>query len=262
MSLGDNMENSDLRLTDNEAEYLLSYINNVLIPSSDEFFNLLDENEVKLHHAFSFNAIVTHAIDYMVFIAKKTGRATRTKFIKEFDEKYYIEGSVHINNKFRLLDAINNSFKHVELDKSQSRYADLIRTYGELTFHSLKENDGKIFFDMPSYKFDYCRVVLKPVAAIFNCGLETTQDVIDFINGDICGCVGYGHFDYDYEPEDAIDRMIDHCNPQCLDCGEGTDECDCPNFVYGNKQGDFVPATDPFFDFDDVMSQISGSKKT
>ena len=79
---------SEKKLQDEDAKYLLSYINDVLIPSSKEFFSLLDRNDVKLHHAFSFNAIMTHAIDYMVFIARKTGDASRGKFLLEFDKKY------------------------------------------------------------------------------------------------------------------------------------------------------------------------------
>lgn len=56
---------------EHDANYLLCYINDVLIPGSNEFFKLLNDNKVELHHAFSFNAILAHAIDYMVFIAKK-----------------------------------------------------------------------------------------------------------------------------------------------------------------------------------------------
>jgi hypothetical protein len=76
--------------SEENAEYLLSYIDDVLKPASKEFFDLLDKNEIKLHHAFSFNAIVAHVIDYMVFIAKKQGEATRSNFINEFDKKYYV----------------------------------------------------------------------------------------------------------------------------------------------------------------------------
>ncbi|MBO9479984.1 hypothetical protein [Salinisphaera sp. G21_0] len=107
-----------------DASYLLNYINDVLNPASKDFFKLLDGNKVKLHHAFSFNSILAHAIDYMVFIANKMGKITRKDFVCNFDKEYYVDGCVHINNKFRLLDAINNSFKHVEL--SQDRYHDLI----------------------------------------------------------------------------------------------------------------------------------------
>lgn len=244
---------------ENDAKYLILYINDVLIPASGEFFNQLSNNKVKLHHAFSFNAILAHAIDYMVFIAKKMTNASRGSFIKDFDERYSVDGCAHINNKFTLLDAVNNSFKHVELDKE--RYKKLIEMYGDLSFHSLKHENGKIFFDMPAYRFDYSRVVLRPIAAIFNCGLKSTNNIDDFINGRICGSTGYGHFCYDYEPHDAIDRMIDYCNPDCMDCGEGADDCDCPNFIYDGNNGEFAANVDPRFNFDDVMSNISGTRE-
>ncbi|MFT6189424.1 MAG: hypothetical protein ACJAW8_001744 [Oleispira sp.] len=252
------MEVYNKQSNENDAKYLLSYINDVLIPSSKEFFHLLDDNKVLLHHAFSFNAILAHAIDYMVFIAKKMGKTDRKDFISQFDKKYYVDGCVHINNKFRLLDAVNNSFKHVELD--QKRYSDLIETYGDLTFHSLQAEGGKVLFVSDSFNFDYCRVVMRPIAAIFNCGLESTNDVDDFINGRMCGSTGYGFFDYDYEPHDAIDRMIDACNQECMDCGECEDNCDCPSFIYGDEKGEFSGNLDPSFNTDDVMSQISGSR--
>lgn len=242
-----------------DAKYLLSYIDGVLIPASDEFFSQLSGNNIKLHRAFSFNAILAHAIDYMVFIAKKMTNVSRSKFIECFDERYAVNGCAHINNKFALLDAVNNSFKHVELDKN--RYPKLIEVYGELSLHCLKNDNGKVFFDMPSYRFDYSRVVLRPIATIFNCGLNSTNDIDDFINGRICGSTGYGCFDYNYETRDAIDRMIDYCNPECMDCGEWSEDCDCPSFTYGTRRGEFNPNTDPNFDFDDVMSNISGTRE-
>ncbi|MCS6191998.1 hypothetical protein [Shewanella baltica] len=240
--------------------YLISYINDVLIPASNEFSNHLSKNKVRLHHVYSFNAILAHAIDYMVFIAKKNNnKASRKAFIKEFDDRYAVDGCEHINNKFTLLDAINNSFKHVELNKIW--YKELIKKYGELSFHSLKYENGKVFFVMPDYKFDYSRVVLRPIAAIFNCDLKTTDDIDDFINGRIYGSSGYGHFNYDYEPHDAIDRMVDACNPVCMDCGEGYDKCDCPNFIYHGNRGEFSGNLGPNFDFADVMSNISGTRE-
>lgn len=257
--IGVKLEIYNVKSEERDARYFLSYINDVLIPSSDEFFGLLDDDKILLHHAFSFNAILAHAIDYMVFIAKKATEANRKDFIDQFDKRYHVDGCAHINNKFKLLDAINNSFKHVELE--QKRYSDLIEIYGDLTFHSLAPSEGKIFFESSSYKFDYCRVVMRPIAAIFNCGLKTVNDVDDFINGRICGSTGYGHFDYDYQPHDAIDRMIDACNPECMDCGEGENDCDCPNFIYGASRGEFSSNTDPNFDLDNVMSNISGSRE-
>ncbi|MCX6073528.1 MAG: hypothetical protein NTY39_04335 [Campylobacterales bacterium] len=249
-------------LNDDEAKYLLAYINDVLIPSSEEFMKLLANNQVMLHHAFSFNAILAHAIDYMVFLAKKMGAATRIAYIKEFDEKYNVSGAIHISNKFRLLDAINNSFKHVELDKNTSRYKDLIETYGELTFHSLKSNNGKVYFEMPTYKFDYGRVILRPIAVIFDCQLQSTKDVIDFIKGNRKGSFCYESFDnlYEYEPWDAIDRMIDYCNPQCMNCGE-YQNCECSSYNYASIKGESKPNTDPKFEFKSVMSEISGTRE-
>lgn len=54
-----------------DAKYLVCYINDVLTPASDEFFSQLAHNKVMLHNAYSFNTISAHAIDYMLFIAKK-----------------------------------------------------------------------------------------------------------------------------------------------------------------------------------------------
>lgn len=130
---------------------------------------------MNLHHVFSFNAILAHAVDYMLFIAKKKTSTNRKCFIKSFDERYAIDGCSHINNKFALLDAVNNSFKHVELDKN--RYKHLTERYEDLSFHSFKPDQGKVFFDMPSYRFDYSRVVLRPIAAIFNAPLGSTHTV-------------------------------------------------------------------------------------
>lgn len=246
--------------SEENSKYLLSYLNEVLIPASNDFFDLLDENQLKLHHAFSFNAILAHAIDYMVFIAKKHTKATRGNFISTFDEKYAVDGCIHINNKFSLLDAVNNSFKHVELEKG--RYIPLINLYGDLSFHCLIQKQGKIFFEMPNHKFDYARVVLRPVAAIFNCDLQNTNDVDDFINGRIFGSTGYGQFLYDYEPHDAIERMIDAANPECMECGENESKCDCQKFIYVNHIGQYTPNLDPKFEFTDVISEISGTRES
>lgn len=246
-------------ITKANTDYFLSYINNVLEPARKEFLFLIKNNEVKLHHAYSFNAILAHAIDYMVFIINKIKKVERSVFVKEFDDKFRVEGSIHINNKFRLLDAVNNSFKHVELDRA--RYSELIKFYGNLSFNCLKEDAGKIFFVMPNFRFDYCRVVLRPISAIFLCGLESHDDVMNFISGDLCGGLNYGIFPYDYEATDAIDRMTDHCNPQCMDCGESYDNCDCQNFIYDSKSGEFNPNQDSSFEFDDVVSTVSGTRE-
>ncbi len=75
------MDRYNEKSSEEDARYLISYINDVLIPASDEFFSQLSDNKVKLHHVYSFNAILAHAIDYMLFIAKKMTNATRGSFI-------------------------------------------------------------------------------------------------------------------------------------------------------------------------------------
>ncbi|MGO1282567.1 MAG: hypothetical protein ACTHUJ_06490, partial [Psychrobacter sp.] len=60
---------------------------------------------------------------------------------------------------------------------------------------------------------------------------------------------------------DAIDRMIDFCNSECKNCGEVDDDCDCVNYIYGQKLGKCSPNIDPSFDFNDVMSDISGARE-
>lgn len=242
-----------------DARYLLSYLNEVLIPASQDFFGSLDNNQLKLHQAFSFTTILAHAIDYILFISKKKIKIDRVDLVKNFDQRYAVDGCKHINNKFSLLDAVNNSFKHVELDPKRKTYTELLQIYGELSFNCIKEEKGKIFFNTTSYVFDYSRVVLRPIAAIFNCNLVNTNDVDDFINGRICGSTSYGSFSYDYEPHDAIDRMIDACSAECMDCGENGDNCDCRKFIYANNRGQYSPNIDPSFELNEVMSQIIGT---
>lgn len=251
---------------EDDAKYLLSYINDVLIPASKEFFVLLDKNQVLLHHAFSFNTILAHAIDYIDFVVKKVTALSselrvipRKNLVSQFDERYRVDGCSNINNKFRLLDAVNNSFKHVKLDRE--RYKDLIKTYGDLSFRNLYSEEGKVFFKSQLYSFDYCRVVMRPIAKIFDCDVKNHNDIDDFINGKIYGSFGHGNFHYEYESHDAIDRMIDFCSSECKNCGEIDDDCDCVSYIYDQKSGERSPNIDSNFNFNDVMSNISGTRE-
>lgn len=247
------------KLKDKDFEYLISYVKNILIPAYREFELEVEENELKLHHVFSFNAVLAHAIDHMEFVYCKAYKTSnlrfRGKIIKEFDEKYYVEGSPFIHSKFRLVDAVNNSFKHVELEKK--RYADLIELYGPLSLNCLKEESGKVYFQMPKYRFDYARVILRNVAIVFDCGINSKEDLVDFLNGDLFGEISSDWEDYDYDdPSTAIDRMTSNCNPMCIDCGEYGDSCECPDYLFNGNNGNNNPDQDPNFDFDDVMSSI------
>ena len=249
-------ENSD-------AEYLISYIQKVLLPASEEFHELLKIDQIKLHHAFSFTTILTHAIDYMVLIDRELNNRSRAKLLNEFDEIYLVQGAKHLNQKFKLLDAVNNAFKHVELDKK--RYKNLINEYGTFTFDSLKVHNGRIFFYHPEYKFDYCRIVLKPIAAIFDCDIKLKDDVVEFLNGKKYGTLHVKQFEsYDhkeYDPMDAIDRMIEYCDPKCLDCVEYQAKCECHSFFYANQKPDSNLDIDKNFDLKKTMAKISGTRE-
>jgi hypothetical protein len=242
-----------------DADYLISYINNIIIPASHDFFILLEDNELKLHNVFSFNAILAHAIDYIWFIVGEKN-IERWKLVNDFDSRYAIEGCVHLKNKFSLLNALNNSFKHVELKKKP--YAPLINQYGDITHLCLKESNGKIFFQTPSHKFDYSRVVLRPIAKIFNCNLSTSSDIAKFINGTESSNFSHKPSVYSSEPDEAIDNLIHHYSSAiCLDCEEDEDQCDCSNFVYGNKPGKFEPVYENYIDIDEHLANISGTRE-
>lgn len=251
-------ENRISEVNEEEVNYLISYISKVVHPSSKEFQKKLKNHNLNLHHAFSFNAILAHAIDYMVFLVRDIEGQNRTKFIKEFDEKYSVDGTAHLGNKFRLLDAVNNSFKHVELDRK--RYRDLIEKYGKLSFSCFSGENGKVYFETEKFKFDYGRVILRPIKEIFSIEIKNYRDVLAFLNGDIHGTTGQEIFIHEYEPWDAIDRMIEYCSSPCKDCGE-IDKCECSNYIYDGEKGKYKPDVDPKFNFDDVMSQISGTRE-
>ena len=256
MNLTENLPTSD----NSNADYLISYIQKVLLPASVEFHELLRLNQIKLHHAFSFTTILTHAIDYLVFIDDDYKRRTRKTLIEDFDEIYSVQGATYVNQKFKLLDAVNNAFKHVELDIN--RYKSLIDKYGLITFDSLQVRDNNVYFVQKEYTFDYCRIVLKPIAAIFDCSINTKDDVIKFLNAKKHGTLHVEDFDYyDNDPMNAIDRMIEYSDPKCLDCGEYQDKCACDSFLYANQKPDSNLDIDKNFDFNETMAQISGTRE-
>ena len=55
--------------------------------------------------------------------------------------------------------------------------------------------------------------------------------------------------------------MIDWCNPICVDCGEGEEDCNCEKFFYGKDTGEFSPVFDSDFDLESTMSEIGSSWK-
>jgi len=112
-------------------------------------------------------------------------------------------------------------------------------------------------FEGAEHRFDFGRVVLRPVlAVVVPLSFDEIEYVAEFAKNGAADVDVLTANDHD---EDPIDQMINHCNRSCLDCGEGEDECRCSEFLYAGNQGEFRPEKDEKFDFDAVMTRISGA---
>jgi len=56
--------------------------------------------------------------------------------------------------------------------------------------------------------------------------------------------------------------MIAFANPTCDDCGESSDLCACETYTYNGEAGAFTSNCCQSFDFDSVMSRISGAYRS
>lgn len=233
-----------------------SYHDRILLPAADSFRRSLDDGQVRLHEVFGTNLFAAHAIDYLLAIRKADEvSGGRTDLVKCFDEVFFVGGGRFQNGKFRLVDAINNALKHVEIDPNRSHhYRDMVESYGPVSFQCLTEDNGRVICFLEGYRFDYSRVVLRPVLdALADRRLDDVEDVLEFARG------GY-ELAMEAQDDDPIDQMIEYCNPVwvCGDCGEGESDCVCAEYVYEGASGEFAPILDDTFDFDEVMSRISG----
>jgi hypothetical protein len=237
------------------------YMQLVVDPAFVALHSDLAGGSARLHQVFGANLFLAHAIDYILAIRIADGIAGgRTTLVKTFDEIFSVAGARFRNRKFELIDAINNSLKHIELDPV--RYNDLKQRYGQLTFRSLVEEDGLVLCLLEGFRFDYARVVLRPAyAALSGLDHESPEEVLEFARGR--GAADSWSVADELmsssDPADAIDQMITACNPECEDCGEGEDTCRCAQFAYDGTVGRFEPIVHDQFEFDTVMSRISGA---
>jgi len=245
---------SDSEAVRRASEDYLRFLRTILRPAAQEFEGRLFAKDLKLHHVFQTNVLTAHMIDYLITIRRAAGlNETRKQLVEAFDQNYAVEGAVYLNRKFQLVDAVNNALKHIALD--WGRYPELIDKYGNIGFGCLREHEGVVLFEAENHHFDFARVVLRPVLEIATrWEFDEIEDVADFALGNYADADIADDFD-----DDPIDQMIDYCNPKCLDCGEGGDDCRCSEFVYAGERGDFRGDWDENFDFDSVMSRISGA---
>lgn len=217
--------------------------------------------KVELHEVFGANLFVAHAVDYIQAIRIADGiEEKRTELIRTFDKKFSVKGARFSNRKFELIDAINNALKHIRLNPK--RYPQLEQLYGRISFQSLVEDQGRVICVLDGYRFDYARVVLRPAyQALANWDFDDVEQVLEFARGELL-LIESTHEDAlmaSCDPADAIDQMIAYCNPSCDDCGEEESDCFCAEYVYKGEQGRFESRFQANFDFDYVMSRISGA---
>lgn len=237
------------------------YVQVIVGPAMDRLLNDMQRRTVSLHEVFGANMFMAHAIDYLRAIREADGRKQgRIDLVRAFDEIYSVGGTRIGNQKFELIDAVNNSLKHIRLDPD--RYDHLLKKYGQMSFRNLVEEGGLVLCILRGYRFDYARVVLRPAYRALS-GIDHTSitDVLEFARGQthVEDRTAEDELMSSSDPADAIDQMIAHCNPACEDCGEEEASCQCALFEYDGVEGHFVPRFNDNFDFDTVMSRISGA---
>lgn len=234
------------------------YVKAIFEPATQSFLQLLEKRDVSLHEVYGVNLFVAHAVDYIWAIRLANGTIEkRSTLVKKFDEVFSIEGARFQNKKFELIDAVNNSLKHIQLDGK--RYPELVRLYGDISFNSLVQDGKRVLCILEGYRFDYARVVLRPaIRALTNWNFEDAEAVLEFASGNVAieGTI------VDHDFDDPIDQMIAYANPTCDDCGETSDLCACGTYTYDGKAGTFTSDFSKSFDFDFVMSRISGSYRS
>lgn len=239
----------------------INYIKFILDPSRKDIQSKIRENKVSLHQVFAANLIVAHSVDYLLAIRVAAGMSNnRTDFVRSFDEIFSIDGAYLSNKKMELIDAINNALKHIRIDPA--RYKSLGERYGQISFQSLVEDEGRVMCHLENYRFDYCRVVLLPaLKALTNWEFEEVEDVLLFARGEMV--VEPWHVSDTYDPDDpstAIERMIEICSSPCKNCEEEADECRCSQYVFAGDEGQFKPLyAASKGEFDELMGQISPS---
>lgn len=237
------------------------YLHVILEPAMAALQADMDARRASLHRVFGANLFVAHAVDYIQAIRKADGvNEGRLDFVRRFDQLFCVGGTRLSNRKFELIDAINNALKHIRLDPT--RYRDLEKYYGPISFQSLYEDKGRVLCILEGYRFDYARVVLRPAyRALANWDFRNTADVLEFSRGefDVDDWSADDELMASDDPADAIDQMIAACNPPCIHCDEGENECVCAEYVFEGEKGQFEPRFCSDFNFDRVMSRISGA---
>lgn len=249
------------------CEDYLNFVNLILKPAALDLGVIVQKNKLRLHDVVGKNMIIAQAMEYLMKIRKVSGISQKKPdFIKEFDHLFLVGGARLKNEKFELIDAINNAVKHIRLRPDQ--YKHIEAKYGSITFQSLVESDDEVICYMRGFKFDYARVVLVPAyEALSRKSFDSIDEVADFALGkkdsrkfdEEIECFNDYSDEFSDDGDDPIDQMIEYCNPPCADCNMYISDCKCSKYEFNGKSGEYIPAFKSDFDFHGVMSKISGA---
>lgn len=254
--------NQQSTILDQACEDFEHFIKYILEPAKDDLESMVSKNGATLHQVFGANLILAHSVDYLQAVRAADGiTETRKELVATFDAKFSVPGAYLANRKMELVDGINNALKHIRINPA--RYKGLGERYGQISFQSLVEEEGRVFCHLDDYRFDYCRVVLLPaLKALSNWEFEGTADVVRFARGDyiVSACPPYlDVYDSD-DPSTAIDQLIELSNPPCVNCDQSHDDCLCAKYVFAGESGRFEPAYEPTAsEIDQLLSHISPS---
>ncbi|HBO6302951.1 hypothetical protein [Pseudomonas nitroreducens] len=242
------------------AEFL-EYIRTIVEPARRDLQAEVDAGTVVLHRLFGANLCVAHAVDYIYAIRNADGfKEGRKDLVAAMDKVISVDGARIRNRKFELIDAVNNAFKHIRIDLK--RYPEVEKIYGPVSFQCLVQDKGRVLCILEGFRFDYARAVLLPAfEALCDWNFSTTDDIRRFARGDFevlpwsSDARIWGDDDWD----DPIDRFLDMMHPHCLNCREYEADCQCAEYVFNGKKGEFEARFGTAEEFDEVMSRISGA---
>lgn len=111
--------------------------------------------------------------------------------------------------------------------------------YGSISFRCLVIDAGRVPCLLNGYRFDYGRVVLLPAfEALASWVVDSPEDVFGFAaSQEPVTVIDASSFDLD--DDDPIERMIDMCNPCCIDCGEYESGVRCASYVFDGERAHF-----------------------
>lgn len=237
------------------------YLDSIRRPARAELDTDIDSRQAKLHGAFSANLFIAHAINHIQTVRKTDGaKEYRSYLARQFDQLFSIEAPARA-----IVKSSSSASSKMHSNTSElppKRYQCLEQNYSPISFQSLFEENGRVPCILDGFRFDSAQVVLRPeYETLVTWDFETVEDILEFspVNVSTSICSADDELMASDDPAHAIDQIIIACNPTCEHCREAEDACYCANFIFEGEQGRFEPRFRSDYDFDSVISKISGA---